>query len=107
MPVQTLTWLGFDLDLSQGVVSVPTSKIDKLKREPISLQNRHGAPAKHIASVVGTIISMSIALGPVARLMTRSLYSLLNSHQSWFETLCIMPEVNEELHFWRDSYHDL
>ena len=31
VPVQTLTWLGFDLDLSQGVVSIPTSKIDNLK----------------------------------------------------------------------------
>ena len=28
IPVQTLTWLGFDLDVAQGVVSVPTSKIE-------------------------------------------------------------------------------
>ena len=28
-PVQSLIWLGFDLDLSQGVVSVPTKKFTK------------------------------------------------------------------------------
>ena len=41
---------------------------------------------------------MSITLGPVARMMTKSLYSLLNSRHSWFETLCIIPEAHEELH---------
>ena len=35
--------------------------------------------------------------------MTRSLYSLLNSRHSWVETLCITPEVDEELQFWCDS----
>ena len=46
---------------------------------------------------------MSIALGPVPRLMTRSLYSLLNSRNSWFETLCITPEAVAELQFWYES----
>ena len=96
LPAQALTWLGFDLNLSQGVVSVPTSKIDNLRGLLMSL-------AKQIASVVGKIIFMSIALGPVARLMTRSLYSLLNSRHSWFETLCITPEAGEELQFWYES----
>ena len=103
VPVQTLTWLGFDLDLTQGVVSVPTSKIENLRGQLTSLQNRHATPAKQIASVVGKIVSMSIALGPVARLMTRSLYSLLNNRQSWFETLCISPEAGKELQLWHES----
>ena len=102
-PVQSLTWLGFDLDLSQGVVSVPTSKIENLNRQLRSLQNQCSVPAKQIASVVGKIISVSIALGPVARLMTRGLYSLLNSCNSWFETLCITPEAVAELQFWYES----
>ena len=102
-PVQSLTWLGFDLDLSQGVVSIPTSKIENLKGQLRSLQNQCSVPAKQIASVVGKIISMSIALSPVARLMTRGLYSLLNSCNSWFETLCIMPEAVAELQFWYES----
>jgi len=46
---------------------------------------------------------MSITLGPVARLMTRSLYSLLNRHHSWFESLHITPEAYEELQFWHKS----
>ena len=92
-PVQSFTWLEFDLDLSQGIVLVPTSKIEDHKKQQRSLQNQCSVPDKQIASVVGKIISMSTALGPVARLITRGLYSLLNSHNSWFETLCTMPEA--------------
>ena len=35
-------------------------------------------PARQLVSVVGKIMSMSLALGPVMRLMTRSLYFVLN-----------------------------
>ena len=38
--VQSLTWLGFDLDLSQGLVSVPKFKIENLKGQLRSLQNQ-------------------------------------------------------------------
>ena len=103
VPVQTLICLSFDLNLTQGVVSVPKSKIYNLRGQLTSLQNRHAAPAKQIASVIGKIISMSTALGPVARLTTRSLYSLLTNRQSWFETLCITPEAGEEVQFWHES----
>ena len=83
-PVQVMKWLGFTLDLSQGRIMVPTEKIEALKSclmNPLS-KNYFTAPA--LASVVGKIISMSFALGPVSRLMTRSMYALLavRSHQS-------------------------
>ena len=52
----------------------------------MSLQNQHTAPTNQIPSVIDKVISMSTALSPVARLLTRSLYSLLNSHHLWFET---------------------
>ena len=71
-----------------------------------ALQSRCNASAKQIASVVGKIISMSVALGPVSRLMTRSLYALLNSRRSWFDSLCITKEAEEELQFWYRSITD-
>ena len=39
--------------------------------------------ARAIASLVGRIISMSLALGPVARFMTRALYASLLTRQAW------------------------
>ena len=43
---------------------------------------------------------MSLALGPVARVMTRSLYALLNHRKSWFQRLTISAEARIELSFW-------
>ena len=56
--------------------------------------------ARQLASVIGMIISMSLAVGPVARLMTRSLYALLNTRASWCEQLRIDSEARKELQFW-------
>ena len=79
VPPQKISWLGFDLDLKKGVVSVPPQKIQNLQELLIALQGCPCITAKQLASLVGNIMSISIALEPVARLMTRSLYTLLNS----------------------------
>ena len=105
-PSQKMQWLGFDLDLEKGVVSVPPHKIQRLQDALTGLGKCHYAPAKQIASLVGNIMSMSIALGPVARLMTRSLYTLLNSRHSWYVKLQVSPEAAEELQFWCKCFPD-
>ena len=47
---------------------------------------------------------MSITLGPVARLMARSLYALLNHQKSWFQRLTISAGARTELGFWNKSF---
>jgi len=54
-------------------------------------------PAKQIASV---IVSMSLALGSVSRLMTRSLYAVLNGRSSWCQKLSLTKEAQGEVEFW-------
>jgi len=43
---------------------------------------------------------MPLGLGPVCRLMTRSLYATLNGRQSWFQRLELTVEALEEMGFW-------
>ena len=95
-----MSWFGFDLDLEKGIISVPTHKINSLKVLIVGLQGQQCVSAKQIACVIGKIISMSIALGSVSRLMTCNLYALLNSRHSWFEKLSINPAAKQELTFW-------
>ena len=40
-----------------------------------------------------------MALGPAARLMTRDLYALLNTRQSWCEMLPVTDDARSEVHF--------
>ena len=63
-------------------------------------------PARSLAGITGKLISMSIALGPVTRLMTRSLYALINTRHSWCHTLTISPEAIKELQFWLDQINN-
>ena len=78
-PSHCVNWLGSEIDLLKGYVSVPQAKLDALvSLLSASLASDH-MRAKCIASIVGKIISMGIALGPVARFVTRNLYVLLKS----------------------------
>ena len=43
---------------------------------------------------------MSMALSPVAWLMTRDLYALLNTRQSWCEMRPVTDDARSEDHFW-------
>ena len=53
-----------------------------------------------LASLIGKIMSMALALGPVTRLMTRSLYAVLNSKAAWCQRLVLTSEALVELNFW-------
>ena len=78
-PHQIADWLGFSVDLSAGCFKVPTDKIARLKSAIYSISmvgNR--VAARRLASVIGQIISMSLTIGPVSRLRTRAMYSVLN-----------------------------
>jgi len=100
-PVQRLTWLGFVIDLEVGQISIPEEKIVALRSLlQLALQFKQ-IKAKLLASIIGKVISM--ALGHVSRLMTRSSYSLLNSRRYWCEALTITPEAKQELRFWLDN----
>ena len=96
-PTQCLNWLGFDIDLARGMVQVPLEAVCNQIGD--ALQSKT-LPARSLASITGKLISMSIALGPVTRLMTRGLYALINTHNSWCYTLTISPEAIKELQFW-------
>ena len=56
-----------------------------------------------MASITGQIISMTLAMGPVSRLRTRALYSVLNMRKSWADKLHLSREAREELQFWLES----
>ena len=56
-----------------------------------------------LASAVGQIISMNLAMGPITRLRTRALYAVLNSRSSWADKCYLPAEAREELEFWQTN----
>jgi len=79
VPTQQITWLGFLLDLDKRQIFVPTDKVERLKSSLVQVLDRPTLNVRNLASIIGKLISMSLAVGPVARLMTRSLYAVLST----------------------------
>ena len=77
-------------------------KISALKANLVMAVKQTTLKAKFIASLVGKIISMSLALGPVARFMTRALYA----RNAWCEFLAVTNEARDELLFWVDCLQE-
>ena len=88
VPSQSMEWLGFNIDLCKGEFSIPANILDSLKLQLFAVAEAFTVPARQLASVIGKIMSMSMALGPVTRLMTRKLYFVLNQKTAWCQTCC-------------------
>ena len=99
-PTHRLQWLGFELDLKEGCISVPPEKIRSLRASLQIAVTQSTLRAKHIASLVGKIISMGLAIGALARFMTWALYVVLQYRTTWCDMLILTPEDKEELQFW-------
>ena len=105
-PTQRLQWLGFVIDLSKGHIEVPADKVAALKSKLHSICQLSKVQAKQLASIVGSIISMSLAVGPVSRFMTRCLYTVLETRHSWWDSLDITEDARQELEFWKACLTD-
>ena len=77
LPPQKVQWLGFNIGLLDGCITVPDKQIYALQSILQAMVGKECIQAMQLASMVEKIIAMTLALGPVARLMTRSLYALL------------------------------
>ena len=99
--VEQCTWLGFDINLVKGCILVPETKLSNLLLQVAHTVNCKSMQVWALASLVGNIISMSLAIGQVARLMTRNLYVVvLSSRQDWCDNLELSTDAKAELQFW-------
>ena len=82
---------------------MPTDKVERLKSSLVQVLDRPTLKARNLASIIGKLISMSLVVDPVARLMTRSLYVVLNTRQYWCQSLPVSREARQEIQFWLDN----
>ena len=72
----------------------------KLKESISRILSQRFVTAKELASVAGQLISMFLAIGNTARLMSRSMYSQISEQVSWFCPFTLHDSVKSELVFW-------
>jgi len=96
--------LGFDVDLAEGLFTMPIERWKALqsKIDAILSTRNWCVQARVIASLVGTIISMHLAWGPVTQLYSRHLYALINDIPTLNRWLAVSEEAASELLFWHE-----
>ena len=109
-PIQIITWLGVILNTIDGSIKATDERIATLSRDLENLstgQNPTRVHVKRVASVAGQIISLSSCVGPVARIMTRFLFSVISSAVSWDCEVLLTQDAISEIDFWRHNVHAL
>ena len=103
-PVQIITWLGVHLNTLDGTIRATDERIAKLSQDLAALSSYKSSSAVHVkrvASVAGQIISLSSCVGSVARIMTRFLFSVVNSAVSWDSEVFLSDDSLCEIEFGR------
>ena len=103
-PIQEGEHLGFIVDLKDGSLSVSPSRAEKFK-SLLGSVSHNSMTARSVARIIGMIISMGLALGPVARMRTRMLYMDINKASFWDQKIKLSDGAKEELCFWKNCFH--
>ena len=104
-PKRTGEWLGTFIDTFNMTFKVPTVKVEKLKADLSYLVCHNRVTARKLASTAGKLSAMHLAIGPIVRLQTRSIYADITSAPSWDQPCTVSDSSIEELKFWLNHYN--
>jgi len=82
-PVQYIDWLGIRWNSVEGCISIVDKRVEKAKKSINETIKKSQITARELASVAGSIISMSVVFGRVARIMTRHCQISIAAADAW------------------------
>ena len=105
MPSQYMELLGFIVDLKAGTFHVPPRRVDALKQLlDIIIAKDFCLSARTLSCVTGSLVSMSLAMGPVVCLWTRAMYRDICSAPCWDQPICLSSDSRSEVLFWKQNF---
>lgn len=81
------------------IFEVPVRKIEKLKAAIRAVLNCQSVPATLLVRIAGYLISLNIALGPIARFFTWHMYFVVAFRRSWHDYVYVSEHLSQELKF--------
>ena len=96
-PVQEITWLGVSINTSEATLRLTAKRVDSILTDidNILAHKNKQQHVKTFASICGKIISCGNCVGNLTKLMTRRLYTLINSAPNWNSELSITEDLLE------------
>ena len=105
VPVQSGELLGYVLNLQAGTFQVPQRRVDAFHKVLGDVTaHKFVVSARTAARFTGLLASMSLALGPVVRLWTRSLYRDILQAVSWDSPFQLSADAQSEVVFWEKNF---
>lgn len=99
-PVQIGEWLGFLINTIRLTFQIPAKKLEKLRSSLELLVNDGHSTYRSLARLAGFIISLFLAVGPIARIFTRQMHYAIHARPSWDATFVFSDPLMQELKFW-------
>ena len=99
-PVQSLEWLGVVINLSSMSFEVPLKKLVGLRNQVSEADNSLCTTPRLLAKLVGSIISLQVAIGSKTIFFTRYMQIRISESERWDQLLSFGDEAKEELKFW-------
>ena len=88
------------IDTVRFLFKTPPEKVEKIESFIYSLLLKSTVTFREIAKLAGLIISVTIAVGPIARLFTRQMYFTILNRKGWDSCFVMSPALIEEVRFW-------
>ena len=100
-PSQRCTFLGLEINSEDLSFNIPEHKLQKIVQACKTLGRSKGWVAvRRVASVVGLLQSVRLAVGPLVAILTRSLYHVVNEAKSWKSFVKLDDLARLELDWW-------
>ena len=111
LPCQQVVYLGYFIDIQNGIVKIPQERLEKAKNViseiEMSVHNLGEVHVRTVASFVGQIISMAYVLGNIVYIMTKSLSIDILKANSWNCNITLTGCSLDQIQFWKENIEDV
>ena len=108
-PTQSITYLGFEINSTEMLVTLPIQKKDDIYEECKALLDKTKPSIRHVAKVIGKLVATFPATkyGPLwyRALEKDKTWALRTNNWHFDRTMNLSEEAKEELHWWISNIH--
>ena len=97
--MQISEWLGFVINTNTMTLQIPEKKVLKLKNLLSTAITEESSSYREFARIAGSIISLSLAVGPISRLLPEKCTSRSSLDQDGIKPFRFPAALLEELKF--------
>ena len=102
-PVQLIVWLGIVWNFEHGTIAVTDARIAKFEEKLSFILQKKLVSTRELASVTGSVISLSPVFGNLSRIMSRHCQISIAASPGWDSFSELDPYCIAELQFWLSS----